>query len=194
MDKWNPEMIRPVKNSRQDIIVTSPKTREVSAFLIVHSKDRDISLYPSPSRYRIDVADTVGSSFRCSRKVSLHSAIMPNCNSVLAQPYLLLNIDELSGTAFSSTNSASQKAMALMMLDKVYDAKFFNARTDVCRELTQNVSQPLKTLSITIMDQYGEPFDFGQDTGNAVDDSIQHTLVFKLTGDEVAYNRETIWN
>lgn len=174
---------RPVKD-----IITSPETREVDKFYIVHSKDRDTSLYPSPSRYRIDVADMHGAL--SIKSVSLHSAILPNCNSILDQPYLLLNVEELQGGSFDGTNSASQKAIALLMMDKPYDMKFINIRTDVCRTTPQKATQTLKSMAISITDQYGAPFDFGLDVGNSINDSIQHTLVFKFTGNEV---KNTEW-
>lgn len=187
-DRWGSD-IGPIRvSTTKDIIEhkprpgPAPRTKEVTKFFFVHSKDRDTSLYPSPSRYRIDNVDTLG-AFNI-KSISLHSAILPNCNSILEQPYLLLNIDELQGS-FDATNSASQKALALLMLDKSYDTKFLNIRSDVCRVTPQKIGQSLKSLTISLTDQYGIPFDFGLDAGNSIDGSIQHTLVFSFIGTEV---------
>ena len=155
--------------------------KERRTFLVIHSKDRDLVHYPSPSRYRMDIADMTGSFYSNVKYISLHSAIIPNCNAVLSQPYLLLKLEELSGSAFAGTNSASQQAMALLMLDKPYDTAYINIRPDLCRPMPEQVTRPnLTSMTISLMNQYGALFDFGTDSASTIDDSIQHTLVFEI--------------
>lgn len=168
----------------EDTIWELPRTvhvKEKRAFLVIHSKDRDILQYPSPSSYRVDLANLTGDCYSNVKSISLHSAIIPNCNSILSEPYLLLKIEELSGSAFAGTNSASQKAMALVMLDKSYDTKFINIRPDACRAIPERLTRPyLTTMTISLTNQYGIPFNFGTDAGAVTNDNIQHTLVFEI--------------
>lgn len=153
------------------------------SFLFVHSKDRDLVQYPSPSRYRIDIADKIGTPFTKIKSISLFSAILPNINSILSEPYLLLKIEELTGPTFAGTNSTSQQAFALLMLDKSYDAKFFNARHEMFREMPECTTRSLGMMTISLTDQYGALFDFGNDLNGVVNNDNQHTLVFKITQD-----------
>lgn len=170
--------------SIEDTTWELPRTvhvKEKRVFLVIHSKDRDILQYPSPSSYRVDIANLTGDCYSNVNSISLHSAIIPNCNSVLSEPYLLLKIEELSGSAFAGTNSASQKAMALVMLDKSYDTKFINIRPDTCRTIQERLTRPyLTTMTISLTNQYGVPFNFGTDVGAVINDNIQHTLVFEI--------------
>jgi hypothetical protein len=159
----------------------SPVEATICEYITIHSKDRDTSVYPSPSKYKIDLAEQTGQHILNVKTISLYSAIIPDVNGASDEPYLLLQVDEIEGP-YTSTNTTSQRACALLQMDHSYGTKFINVKLDTCKDLASKVIQKnLKNLSISFRDQTGAIFDFGSDTaGSPVNYDIQNTLVFKI--------------
>lgn len=148
--------------------------------LVIHSKDRNVNIFPSPSKYNINVTNITGVVYDNIKSVRLQNAIFPAVNNIAEEPYLLLNVEEFSSNSFDGTNGASQRAVAIITVDRPYSNKFFNVKG------THGVTWPpsrdiLSNLTISIVNQFGEPFDFGKDLPGSINPDIQHTLMFVLT-------------
>ncbi len=160
--------------------LAAPKTELYERMVVIHSKDRDVSIFPSPSKYSINISKVTGVIYNNIKSVRLHNAIFPTVNNVTDEPYLLLNVDELSSDAFDGTNGASQRAVAIITLDRSYNTKFFNIKGTTCIAWPPSRST-LTNLTISVTNQFGEPFDFGQDSPGTINTDIQHSLMFIIT-------------
>lgn len=166
-------------------ILPDPILRTKTQFLVVCSKDRNRTLYPNISDYRIGFFDLVGETYRNIQKISLFGGIIPDKNNVTQEPYLLLTIDELTGKTFDATNTPMKNAFAMMQLDRpIANDHFFNIRSEFCRSTfldgTTLDGTTLSSMRIRIMKQDGTLFDFGNDDGQDPDLSLNHTLIFEV--------------
>lgn len=164
-------------------------------YLVVHSKDRDRKLFPRPGHYRIDLLNEIGVAYKDIVSVSLYSIILPDANNITSEPYLLVEIDELSGETFKGTNAALNSAFAFVQMDKPINAGgHINGRVDSCRAIyldgNQLGLQNLKSLTISIKAQDGNVFDFGLDNGDTADPSKQHVLIFEIKTLQRVFQRE----
>jgi len=164
------------------------KTEIHESFVIVHSTDRDVSKYPSPAKYRIEL-DKI---YENVREVSLHCAILPNLNSIFNEPYLLLTVDEVGGSAFRGTNRFTEEAMALLTVcdDNATDKKFFTLIGDHVGYGSQQRIAKLSSLTIQFTDAKNQLFDFGTDApGSSINHDAQNTLIFKVKHDVFIFNQ-----
>ena len=69
-------------------------------YVALESKSRDTTAYPQPNSYRI----VFGDSYRNVKSIELIAATIPDKNSVLSEPYLVLKIDEFDNIESSDTN------------------------------------------------------------------------------------------
>ena len=80
-------------------------------YLAIESKSRDITAYPQPGNYRI----TFGDSYKNVKAIELMAATIPDKNSVSAEPYLVLKIDEFDNLESGNTNT--DNAFTLLQLN-----------------------------------------------------------------------------
>ncbi len=147
-------------------------------YIQICSNDRDISVYPSTSEFKINFE-----KIKNVTEVELVSVILPNQNNVLDEPYLLLEITELpSNIEFSANNI--QNAFAILPLKKPNK----DTASFIIPELGQNYRTPLKlktplasiqSFTISLKDMSGAVFQFGTDSDPPIK-NLQTTFVFKI--------------
>ncbi len=157
--------------------------KRVSEVINVSSKDRDITLFPSPSRYNISFINTVGKTFKNIESIRLLSATFPDINNITQEPYLVLQIEEVENSGMYGSNSVLNNGSFLVQLDRAISTGYFlNTKTDICKSIINTYSTPLRELSkmsITITDESGNLFNFGTDSGSP-SKSRQHLLSFEI--------------
>lgn len=156
-----------------------------TTYLVIHSKDRDVSLYPNRGSFRINLREQCNLLLKDIVSISLYSAVLPTATDLLNEPYLLLQVDELSGAAFSASNDDSSNAFALIQMDRpIKEPGFINAKMDSCRHVwlqgnALGVGQ-IGSLTIKVLKQDGQPFNFGTDAVGNIDLTKQMTFVFEI--------------
>lgn len=156
-------------------------------YLVVNSRDRDVSIYPSSSKFVINLDQ----EYRNISSVELIQAIVPDKNNVTLEPYLLLNINELENT-MDSNNKEIFEAFAIL---QTCPATVTNSFLHIDKRIFENVILHYKTpkanlskLTISITDSEGGIFDFGG--SGSTNKANQCLFVFKLTILDV--NRKSI--
>ena len=99
--------------------------------LTVHSKDRDTSLFPNSNNFKIKLSDTCG-PLKDIKSIKLVGGSLPDSQSMMAQPYLCLWIDELTrGEHIRSTDPVMQKTYAILQPDRAIEqGAYFALRAD----------------------------------------------------------------
>jgi len=150
-------------------------------FIAVSSMDRNLSLYPNPNYYQIQLND----NFKNISCIELIQAIIPDQNNVVLEPFLLLNISEID-TVIDTQNSAISKSFAtLQSTPAVANSAFINVENNIHAN-TPKIFRPAKAsldkMTITITDYNGNPFNFGTDsTSLPVTKNLQNWFFFKIT-------------
>jgi len=161
---------------------------KIDKYLTISSKQRDIDAYPNPNKYSI----TLNENFRNIHSIELLQAIIPAKNSVDAEPYLLLKIDELEDVMYANDRHISDAFAILQMAPPITAGGFIQIDKRIHENTIKYFRVPkasLSKLTVTITDCDGEPFDFGSDT-NPPSRSLQNTFVFRITTMEKT--RETL--
>lgn len=172
----------------QENLVINP----VPAYLTLSSADRDRTTFPSTSQFTIKLLDDApgqpngvpGVCYKNVESVKLLSAAIPNTNNVYDEPYLLLQIDELSGM-YHSANTACCNAFT----------KMYFTRGGVLQpwlRLDKGVGDPLTRVywptplasidrfSISFRTYDGELFDFGTDDGDVPNPLLQTSVTLEI--------------
>ena len=154
-------------------------TKHYAKNLQITSKDRNFTSFPTTSNFRICFE-----KIRNVVEIELVSAILPNQNDILDEPYLIIEIDELPSNIEFSCRDIN-KAFAMLPLKKPNkDTGGF-----IVPELGQNYKTTMKfktplasidQFTISIKDMDGALFDFGTDTAPGTK-SLQTTFMFKIT-------------
>lgn len=116
------------------------------------------------------------------QSVKLLSAVVPNTNNVLDEPYLLLQIDEIEGM-YDAASRASQNAFTKLYF-KPSPTNFLRLDKGVGDPLTRiywptpKASIDRFTLSIRTYD--GEIFDFGTDDGDQPNPELQTMFTLEI--------------
>ena len=136
--------------------------KQIEQIVILSSRDRNASLFPSTSRYQVQIPP-----IRNIRAVEFVGGIVPDKNSVTSEPYLILCIDELQHENLIATNRHLEKSFAILMLSPaVLSNAFINIDTSLTEKTifqTNTSGITLNKLTITIQKSTGETFDFGGD-------------------------------
>lgn len=152
-------------------------------YLYVYSGDRDEAKYPDPNNYVIDLWSLASRDFKNVMSVTLVSGIFPDVNNIAQEPYIILEIHELDSNNVAGTSTHLSGASMVLQMDKaVSTGCFFNAKTDICKNVFPQFNNPitdLYRLSIKLRDCTGALFNFGSDT-SPVTKSLQHLLVFEI--------------
>jgi len=161
-------------------------------YISIDSRDRDRTMYPNPSQYRVVMKPADGFTgayisrdFHDVVSVELLSAVYPNQNSVLNNLYLILVIPELDDN-YDATNTTTTKGFA-----KLYPKDTFgnhvHAKIDgveyVRKEWRMSNLKNISRMTIELRLPNGNLFNFGTDTipPNAPDEDLQNSFTFKIT-------------
>lgn len=147
-------------------------------YLTISSKDRDTSVYPSSSKFVINLDQ----EFRNISRIELIQAIIPDKNSVTSEPYLLLNIKELENTIESNNKQISEAFTILQLNQAIVPGGFIQLMTQIHEHVILNYKTPkagLSKLTISITDADGVVFDFGG--SGLTSKEYQCLFVFKIT-------------
>lgn len=147
-------------------------------YLVVSSRDRDVSVYPSVSQYTIHLQN----EFKNITSMELIQAIIPDKNSVSAEPYLLLKIEELEEVMASNDRNISDSFAILQMASPTTTGGFIQIDKRIHENVVAYFPTPksaLSKLTIRITDLSGTLFDFGNDSPAPLK-SLQNTFVFKI--------------
>jgi hypothetical protein len=162
---------------KQDSIDYSFET----VYLTVSSADRDITAYPTTSRYTIHLDQEI----RNIHSIELFSAILPNTNSVSEEPYLVLEIDEISDTIQSNNKVISDCFAILPMPNNSSTVGNFihikSSHYENMEKVYYGASKAgLSRMSISIKGSDGTVFDFGADTPSPPNKTFQTTFTFRV--------------
>jgi hypothetical protein len=150
----------------------------ITHYLVVSSRDRDTTAYPSPSQYTIHLQN----DFKNITSMELIQATIPDKNSVTAEPYLLLKIDELEEVMHSNDRNMSDAFAILQMAPPVTTGGFIHIDKRIHENVVAYFGTPkssLSKLSINITDLAGTSFNFGNDSPAPLK-ALQNTFVFKI--------------
>lgn len=147
-------------------------------YLVVSSVDRDITTYPSSSNFVIQL----DKEYKNIISIELIQAIVPDKNNVTAEPYLLLNINELENTMDSNNKSVYNSFAILQVCQPTISNSFLQIDKRIFENITLNYITPkasLSKLTIKITDAEGNIFDFGG--SGTTNKAYQSLFVFKVT-------------
>lgn len=160
---------------------------ETVSYLHINSSDRNTTAYPSVNSYKIDTEDR----FKNIRSIELIAGSIPNVNSVLLQPYLILKIDGLNHINFSNKNIIS--GFAMMYLQNTSGA-FIQPELGVLQRNVLNFKTPLASLSninLQILKPDGTLFSFGESAGDV---SVTYSTSFTLRIISIEKSRKDLNN
>lgn len=171
----------------QSNLVVNP----VPDYITLSSADRDRKKYPSTSEYTIKLIDDApgqpngvpGVQYKNVESVKLLSAAVPNTNNVMDEPYLLLEIKELTGN-YDSASRVCQDAFTKLIFQRVTLSDFLRLDKGVGDPLTR-VFWPtplacIDRLSLAFRTYDGELFDFGTDDGPQPDPKLQTSVTLEI--------------
>jgi hypothetical protein len=154
---------------------------ENTHYVSVSSKDRDRSIYPSVSNYIIDLPN----EFKNIYSIELIQAIIPAKNNADEEPYLLLNIGEISDVVLSNDKNISDSFAILQPNTPIKAGGFMQIDKRIHENTVKYYKTPkanLSRMTIKILDSLGDVFNFGTDTvpPNVFDKTLQNTFIFKI--------------
>lgn len=147
-------------------------------YLIVSSADRDTSIYPSSSNFVINL----DKEYKNVHSIELIQAIVPDQNSVTAEPYLLLKVKEFESTMDSNNKQIYDSFAILQICPPTVPGSFLQIDKRIFENVTLTYRTPkasLSKLSLSITDPSGNIFDFGG--SGTTTKAYQSLFVFKIT-------------
>jgi hypothetical protein len=159
-------------------------------FLTIRSEDRDLSNYPQPQHYRINIEH----EFRNIHSIELITAIIPDQQNVTREPYLLLDIPELRDEPMECINASVSNSFAFLQMAPAISSGYF---ISIDKRTYENVIKYYKTpkaslnsITINILNHSGTPFSFGNDTaGTPPNKAFQNIFVFKIVIKEKSHKQ-----
>ena len=154
---------------------------ENTHYLSISSKDRDRTIYPSVNNYTIELPN----EFKNIYSVELIQAIIPATNNVEDEPYLLLNIGEISDVVLSNDKNISDSFAILQPNTPIKSGGFMQIDKRIHENTVKYYKTPkanLSRMTIKILDSLGDVFYFGDDTTppNVINKTLQNTFIFKI--------------
>ena len=148
----------------------------VPAYLTIDSRDRDRTAWKNSNYYRIPLVSAdnkphvkaPGKRYKNIYSISLLSAVVPKASGVLDEPYLLMQIDEISNV-YDSANPACSRAFTKLYFKEVWPGgKYLRMDKGVGDPLTK-IYWPaprasLDSITISFRRYDGTLFDFGPDS------------------------------
>lgn len=158
----------------------------VKEHLVIHTSERDRSIYPNAGQCVIRLADSARGSITKVRSVRLVSGILPDVNgTVIVEPYLVLRIPELSSGHLVSNSAVVEGAFSILQLDRpLVDNAFLSLKSDLNEmSAVTPTSSTINQLSISITKYDGTVFDFtggSPDNGSVADPTKNVVLFFEI--------------
>jgi hypothetical protein len=144
-------------------------------YLHISSSDRDVSIFPNVNKYVIELDDNYKNIF----SIELLQAIIPDINSVTNEPFLILNVNEISDV-MQSRNRVIKESFAILQMATSLNG-FIQIKKDVHEQTVKyyhtTPKATLNKMTISILKNDGTLFDFGSGNGS----NLQNTFVFKIT-------------
>jgi len=157
-------------------------------YIVVTSNERDISVYPNPSKYVINLP----CEFRNISCIEIVNGVIPDKNNVKNEPYLLLHIDELQDVMVSTNKPIADAFAILHMAPPISPGYFINVDKKTFEHAVLNFKTPkasLSKLTISITDYDGNLFNFGDDSGGPHKE-FQNMFVIKV--ETLEKNRDSL--
>lgn len=151
---------------------------EKESFLIITSRSRNTTMFPSTSNFSIDLDN----EYKNIRSIELVQAIIPDKGDVTKEPYLLLQVNEIDNVMDSPDNIIS-KAFAFLCTNTATEPGFFISIDRSVHENTPKIYKDLKSslskLTLRIVDSAGNQFSFGNPV-DPLDKLYQTTFIFRI--------------
>lgn len=166
-----------------DLVVTRDR-KSIDIIIHIDSRNRDVAVYRSPSRYRIQLAnqggitkvigimnDTIIKDLRNIFEIKVTRAQIPRINNedidVTDPEYIFLNLDEIKNPDFRTSFPNGFRVFGLLgnFYDKLNVRSFYTMGVENCLK-QYDITQPLDSLAnltINLLNYNGELFDFGPD-------------------------------
>lgn len=161
-----------------ELIEPGIEYQEKEAYLIVTSKSRDITLFPSSSNFSVELND----EYRNIRSIELIQAIIPDKGNVTQEPYLLLQINEIDNV-MDSPDDVIRKSFAFLCTNTATEPSYFISIDRSVHENTPkiytNLKASLSKMTLRIVDSTGNIFSFGSPV-DPKDKLYQTTFIFKI--------------
>jgi hypothetical protein len=148
-------------------------------YLVVSSKDRDPVIYPNPNSFRL----TLPKIYRNIHSVELIQAILPDKNSILSEPYIVLTVNELEDIMESNDPHISDAFAILMLAPPNAAGGFISVDNRIHENTVLRYPTPkanLSTMTIKLTDFNGDLFNF-TNTPGIIDKQYENTFIFKIT-------------
>jgi hypothetical protein len=174
-------------NPKTEIANVLPDTSSPFAlretYITIDSRDRDTSVWPSPSYFQVRMEPdgsfagaTLNRNYKNIKSIELVSAVYPNTNNVLKEMYLYLVIPEIDGV-YDATNRAGLNAFAKLIPhntvgDYVYS---YNDYIERQKKIYNVRGQRLDRLTLQFAKYDGTTFDF-----SAVGKTIETSVTLKI--------------
>ena len=156
--------------------------------VLIDPSQRNRLLHPSSSNFvvKIDPSnDYIGAilprKYKNVKSIELVSAIYPNKNYALNQPYLVLSIDELTnGRKLDSTNNLNGFILTPRTVTTTYLYSYIDEEPS--KIFFDFKGKTIEQFTIKILKSDGTIFSFGNDTQppNDIDSGLQVVLKFKI--------------
>jgi hypothetical protein len=155
-------------------------TSQYTKYVQVCSNDRDSALYGKTNNFKICFE-----KIKNVIEIELVSAILPNQNDILDEPYLVIEIDELPSNIEFSCNNI-KKAFAMLPLKKPNKdtASFIVPELGQNYKTTMKFKTPLASIqsfTLSIKDLNGNLFDFAPSDSSQTEKNLQTTFMFRVT-------------
>lgn len=154
------------------------------SYLCINSSDRDTSKYPKVNDYKINLNKT----FKNIVSIEIISGSFANKNSILDNPYILVQVDGIENFTFSNNNAS--KGFATLYLKNTTGAHVLPdiGCTDGYIKQFKTPVASLSSIAVKLLSPDGTLFDFGESDG---DTSIefQNSLVFRIKTNQVCRNQ-----
>ena len=173
----------------QQNLIVNPKP----AYITINSSDRSRIKWPSTSNFCIKLIDdepgqpngVVGKRYRNVQSVKLLSAVVPNTNNVINEPYLLLQINEVEGMYDAASRSCQNAFTKLYFEEAPGTAKFLRMDKGVGDPLTRvywpTPKATIDRFTVSFRTYDGEVFDFGADDNpDDINLELQTTITLEI--------------
>ena len=170
----------PLAQDTQFSEITEPgiEYQDKESYLIITSKSRDTTLYPSSSNFSVELND----EYRNIKSIELIQAIIPDKGAVTQEPYLLLQINEIDNV-MDSPDDIIRKSFAFLCTNTATEPDHFISIDRSVHENTpkiySNLRASLSKMTIRIVDSNGNVFSFGSPV-DPKDKLYQTTFIFKI--------------
>lgn len=112
-------------NYSEEKIIDKPNSKSISQYVLINGYDRNLKEYPNRFKFTIDFSK-LSKTYKNISKLSFTNLIIPsNVNETntkitgMSSPFIMLNIDELSGV-YDGFSDSSRKCFTQFMYDNSY--------------------------------------------------------------------------